>query len=192
MLGADRGRRQLVGLGVLCTAVVCAAEASGGPGPCRSPQAVGATRRLRPRRKACARPRRGHPTLRGEGISYLAAPCGAARLFGDRRANDPWCWRRARESAPLARRSRQANSSGGGWLPASLAAKTSAGYGVWTTHGPRCTDGFLLPKRWRPRSGVNKTTGVGSPSRATNSSKEGTYTRACSSIAYRPYPPPHR
>jgi hypothetical protein len=44
----------------------------------------------------------------------------------------------------------------------------------------------------RPRSGVNKTTGVGSPSRATNSSKEGTYTRACSSIAYRPYPPPHR
>jgi hypothetical protein len=45
---------------------------------------------------------------------------------------------------------------------------------------------------WRPRSGVNETTGVGSPSRATNSSKERTYTRACSSIAYRPYPPPHR
>src|ERR1017187_4612838 len=44
----------------------------------------------------------------------------------------------------------------------------------------------------RPRSGVNETTGVGSPSRATNSSKERTYTRACSSIAYRPYPPPHR
>ncbi len=36
----------------------------------------------------------------------------------------------------------------------------------------------------RPRSGVNKTTGVGSPSRATNSSKEGTYTRADTSIAY--------
>ncbi len=46
--------------------------------------------------------------------------------------------------------------------------------------------------RWRPRSGVNETTGVGSPSRATNSSKERTCTRACSSIAYRPYPPPHR
>ena len=51
---------------------------------------------------------------------------------------------------------------------------------------------YIRFQRSRPRSGVNKTTGVGSPSRATNSSKEGTYTRACSSIAYRPYPPPHR
>jgi hypothetical protein len=51
----------------------------------------------------------------------------------------------------------------------------------------------ICPERGsRPRSGVNETTGVGSPSRATNSSKERTYTRACSSIAYRPYPPPHR
>src|SRR6266550_4999026 len=33
--------------------------------------------------------------------------------------------------------------------------------------------GFLQPHGSRPRSGVNKTTGVGSPSRATNSSKEG-------------------
>src|ERR1035441_2345524 len=50
----------------------------------------------------------------------------------------------------------------------------------------------LPPPRSRPRSGVNETTGVGSPSRATNSSKERTYARACSSIACRPYPPPHR
>jgi hypothetical protein len=63
-----------------------------------------------------------------------------------------------------------------------LAGITANPDGARTTQAAR---NFLMGlDRSRPRSGVNKTTGVGSPSRATNSSKERTYTRADTSIAY--------